>query len=350
MAALRYLSETNKRMTTRDDTRIFEKFSQYIALVGRGQKSGKTMNQAQAQDAMARILNNEALPEQVGALLMLLRMREETTEELSGLLLACRQTLPQSISTLGSIDLDLGCYAGKRRHLPWLLLSVILLAQQGYKVFMHGLEESDSNRLYLDTVFKSLNIPIAKSVEEAKLHLAQRNFCYMSIKDLHPQMASLLGMRHTLGLRSCMHTLAKMLNPANAKASVHGVFHRELDNHHIEVAKILGESKVACIRGDSGEVEATPEKAFSMQYLQSKNALTREFPVLLSQWSHQTRQLQVHALPQVWCGELDSLYGQAASIGTAAVALSCMENLSTEDALSKAQKMWDERNKVWPIV
>jgi len=146
-----------------------------------------------------------------------------------------------------------------------------------------------------------------------------------------------------------MHTLAKMLNPAKAKASVHGVFHRELDSSHIQVAKMLGETHVACIRGDSGEVEATPEKAFAMQYLSSDGPVTREFPVLLSKWSHQTRQLSPEALQQVWCAKLASPYGEAATVGTTAVALSCMLNISVEEALSQAQTMWDERNKAWPI-
>lgn len=336
-------------MPSRENSNIFESVSEYIALIGRGQKSGKSMSQAQAEDVMTRMLVGDALPEQTGALLMLLRMREETDEELSGLLQACRNTLPKDIDTLGVIDLDLGCYAGKRRHLPWLCLAVMLLAQQGYRIFMHGLEETDSNRLYLDTVFAALNMPISKTLVDAKTQLDTYHFTYMSMRDLHPQMAALLGMRHTLGLRSCMHTLAKMLNPARAKASVHGVFHRELDSSHIKVAQLLGETHVACIRGDSGEVEATPEKTFAMQYLSTEGAVTREFPILLNNWSHQTRQLSPNALKQVWCATLHSAYGEAATVGTTAVALSCMLNLSVEEALSQAQNLWDTRRKEWPF-
>ncbi|MGB3724530.1 MAG: glycosyl transferase family protein [Glaciecola sp.] len=330
-------------MSSSKDAQVLSSISQYIALIGRGQKSGKTLSQAQAEDVMLRIFRNEALPEQTGALLMLLRMREETDEELSGFLQACRATLPNTLQLNTPIDLDLGCYAGKRRHLPWLLLAVKTLAQNGYKIFLHGLEEHDSNRLYLDSVFRALNWPIARSMQDASQQLALHNFCYMSITDVHPKMANLLSMRHTLGLRSCMHTLAKMLNPAAAKASVHGVFHRELDNTHINVAKNLNEVNVACIRGDSGEVEATPEKAFSMHYVSNNCETELAFPALLPHWAHQTRNLGINALLDVWQGKVVVDYATAAIQSTLAVYLCCMHNLSSEQGLQRAKALWQSR-------
>lgn len=334
---------------TRNDNEVFSRVSDYIALVGRGQKSGKTFNQEQACQIMTLMLQNQTLPEQTGALLMLLRMREETDIELAGFLQACRNTLIPHFTDLPDIDLDLGCYAGKRRHLPWLLLAVMTLAQNGYKIFMHGLQENDSSRLYLDSVFEQLVWRQANSIEQAKAQLSLHNFTYISIKDIHPNMHKLLSMRHTLGLRSCMHTLAKMLNPASAKASLHGVFHRELDNTHINVAQILNETRVACIRGDSGEVEATPEKSFTMHAIdRDGKQVSRDFSVQLDSWSLQTRNRGVEALKRVWKGDLKCEYGEKASITTLAVMLATIESLESEDALKQAQIIWHHRDKNWP--
>ena len=98
-------------MPHRDDTELFEHMKQYVALIGRGQKSGKTLSQEQARHLMGKLLNNDALPEQVGAVLMLLRMREETDEELAGFLQACRESCKLQLDPAVTIAYDFGCYA-----------------------------------------------------------------------------------------------------------------------------------------------------------------------------------------------------------------------------------------------
>ena len=64
---------------------------------------------------------------------MLLRMQEESVEELCGFIAACRNKLPAELSAMQA-SVDIGCYAGKRRQLHWYLLSVALLASVGYRV------------------------------------------------------------------------------------------------------------------------------------------------------------------------------------------------------------------------
>jgi anthranilate phosphoribosyltransferase len=330
----------------RDESEIFQSIKEYVALIGRGQKSGKTLSQIQAKDLMTRLLNDEALPEQVGAVLMLLRMREETVTELAGLLEACRNTVSLSIEQ--PISFDFGAYAGKRRHLPWFLLAAMALAGSGEKVFIHGLEETDTDRLYLDAVFRDLGWSMAQNSEHANQQLDKFGFTYMSIERFHPAMTRLLKTRHILGLRSCLHSLSKMLNPAKAQCSIHGIFHRDLDTTHIEVAKLLGDNLVACIRGDSGEVEVAPEKTFTMHSVENHQAVQRECPVLLEQWALQTRKLGTHGLKDVWTGAKPCEYGEKAVLGTIAVALCCRHSLSFDDGMKQAQELWDTRTKKWP--
>ena len=337
-------------MPNRNDAELFDNLKSYVALIGRGQKSGKTLSQAQARHLMQQLLNGNALPEQVGAILMLLRMREETVEELAGFLQACRDTSQLSLSPNHAIAFDFGAYAGKRRHLPWFLLAAMALAECGEKVFIHGLEELDSQRLYLDTVFNELGWHQSTSSEHANDHLEQHGFTYMSIAEFHPAMTSLLQTRHILGLRSCLHSLSKMLNPAQAQCSIHGIFHRDLDTTHIDVAKTLNENLVACIRGDSGEVEVAPEKPFIMHSLENGFKQERAFPVMLAQWSMQTRNLGTQALKAVWTGSEKNAYAEKAVTGTLAVALACKHGLTLDKSLNKANEVWQARSGRWPTL
>lgn len=335
-------------MPSRNDAELFDNVKQYVALIGRGQKSGKTLSRPQAKHLMLKLLNGESLPEQTGAALMLLRMREETVDELAGFLEACRET--SSLSIEHPITYDFGCYAGKRRHLPWFLLAALALAESGEKVFLHGLEEHDSQRLYLDEVYRELGWRMAETSAEANRQLAEYGFSYMSIAQFHPAMTDLLQTRHILGLRSCLHSLSKMLNPTNATCSIHGIFHRDLDTTHIDVAALLDDNNVACIRGDSGEVEATPEKAFVMHSYERSQTKQRKFTASLTNWSLQTRKLGAQALKQIWTGEDTCSYGEHAVISTLAVALACRHGLSVEDALTRATTLWQSRSKKWPQI
>ena len=70
---------------------------------------------------------------------MLLRFKEETPEEVAGFVRSVRSSLEPSDIKI-KIDLDWSSYAGKRRQLPWFLLSALMLSSNGVRIFMHGTE------------------------------------------------------------------------------------------------------------------------------------------------------------------------------------------------------------------
>lgn len=86
---------------------------------------------------------------------MLLRLKEETPEEIAGFTLGTRDTfdLPANIP---AVDIDWSSYAGKRRQLPWFILSALLLAQNGSKVFMHGTGGHTPGRIYTRETLQNL--------------------------------------------------------------------------------------------------------------------------------------------------------------------------------------------------
>ena len=93
-------------------------FTQYIQTLGKGKRGAKDLTMQDAEQAMALILSHQVDPAQLGAFLMLMRVKEETAEELAGFARAARASieLPQKIA---HVDLDWSSYAGKRRQLPW---------------------------------------------------------------------------------------------------------------------------------------------------------------------------------------------------------------------------------------
>src|SRR5271166_665750 len=122
-------------------------FARFINILGRGKTLTRSLTIEEAEEAMTMILAGETLPEQLGAFLMLLRVKEESPAEIAGFVRGARASIPTSAHS-PQVDLDWSSYAGKRRQLPWFVLSALLLARSGWRLFMHGAEAHIEGRIY----------------------------------------------------------------------------------------------------------------------------------------------------------------------------------------------------------
>lgn len=323
-------------------------FKHFIRLIGRGQRAGRTLTIQEAQQAMTMLINGEATPEQKGAFLMLLRVREETAEELAGFTQAFRAFNHLSLSGL-NIDLDMGCYAGKRRHLPWFLLSTLLLAQSGKKIFLHGTHEPDSKRLYLKEVLPQLGFAVSENTKQAQQSLEKIGIAYIDLASINPQLESIIQLRDQFGLRSCANTLARMLNPSAAKMSLQGVFHRNVDEKHRETAALLDEANVLCFRGEGGEIEFNPERDVTLHIARSGQQECIESKLTLENWVTKPKELEASQLVEVWQGTTENNYANHAVVGTLGIMLVLSAKLDWHKAYAQAESMWLNRNKTWPL-
>lgn len=340
-------------------------FASYLKIIGRGKNAGKTLSEQQAYEAMSLLLCGSVAPEQRGAFLMLLRVREETEAELAGFLRACRDANQWQFcwQDSGGQDsgwqdsgwkdsesrphLDIGCYAGKRRHLPWMLLALLVLAGQGYRVFLHGSCEPDSQRLYMDEVWRYFGWETANNAAQAEAQLNQYGICYAPLQRINPALHELIQLRALLGLRSCASSLARMLNPAQAKHSVHGVFHRKFDERHVQVAGRLNDESVFCFRGDGGEAEVNPERDCALWFRRNGVVEHKVLPALLDKCQVKPSALSPELLVQVWQGKANT-YGDAAVVGSLAVFLSVLHHGAPVDMLGRAKEIWQNRDRNWP--
>ena len=135
-------------------------FAQYVRILGKGKNGSRALTQDEAYDAMKMIMANQVSPEQLGAFLMLMRVKEENAEELTGFVQAVRESfkIPKDHP---NVQLDWSSYAGKRRQLPWFLLSTLVLAENGIKVFMHGASGHTAGRVYTKDVAPVIGLALA---------------------------------------------------------------------------------------------------------------------------------------------------------------------------------------------
>ena len=155
-----------------------------------------------------------------------------------------------------------------------------------------------------------------------------------------------MELRHLLGLRSPIHTVARLINPVHAACSVNSVSHPPYAPVHQVASRMLGERRMAVFKGEGGEVERRPEKSCEVLMLVDGQPVSEEWPPLLATPRPHEEELDLTRLRALWCGEVVDEPAVAAIAGTAAIALRAMGRAkSVDEAEGMALAMWRDRIK-----
>ncbi|WP_170287361.1 glycosyl transferase family protein [Halioglobus maricola] len=320
-------------------------FAQYIRILGKGKTGSRSFSRAEAHTAFGMLLRGEADAMQVGAFLMLLRVKEETGEELAGFVDACRTEMTAPPAGL-SADLDWPSYAGKRAQHPWYLLAATLIAQAGYRVFLHGGDGHTQGRLYTEQAMQSLGLPVADSWKQVSSQLDRDSISYLPIRRFCAPLSQLMLLRPLLGLRSPVNTLSRMFNPLQASASIHSIFHPAYAELHHAADKLLGQPRSLVFKGDSGEVEIKPQAKTRLMLLQGQQESELLLPRTVADKVAAVDQPSVAPLQALWRGAQHDPYGRDATLATTAAALLAV---GFADSLAPCQahatELWNNRDK-----
>lgn len=316
-------------------------FAQFIRIIGKGKNGARSLTFEEAYQAFSMILKDEVLDVQLGAFLMLLRVKEESVDELTGFVKATKDQL--NFEPM-HVDLDWSSYAGKRKHFPWFILSALTLAKHGYKIVMHGASGHTINRVYTEQVLEFLGYPICQNQNDVQAQLQQSNFAYLPLHVISPILSELIALRNIMGLRSPIHTLARLINPFDAKATMQAIFHPAYRSSHQQAAFQLGYQNSAVIKGEGGEFERNPDAKTLICGIKNGELYEHELPKLTDSRSPTEEELDLNVFKAVWQGQAQHEYGEIAVIETMGIALYTMQVCdSFEKSMLKAKELWETR-------
>lgn len=320
-------------------------FAEFIKILGKGKKGSRPLTQDEAYRAMEMIMADAVEPIQLGAFLMLMRVKEETPEELAGFVQAARESF--QVDRQGfDIDLDWSSYAGKRRHLPWFILATLLLAENGVRILMHGAEGHSENRVYTQDMLAMLGLASAGSIKEAQQQLQQYGFSYLPLRVFCPKLYDMIQLRPLMGLRSPVHTLVRLLNPFNAEYTIQGIFHPGYRQVHQNAALLLCYPHMAVLKGEGGETERNPDVDCLVQSVHHQTLSEEIWPALFERRHIRPDTLRPEQLKQLWQGTYEDEFAEATIIGTTAVVLKFLGKADTqEQAHTMAHGLWQNRNR-----
>jgi len=323
-------------------------FAQYIRILGKGKNGSRSLTVDEAYEAMRMVLDDAVDPLQLGAFLIVLRVKEETPEEMAGFIRACKEAIARPDGV--SVDLDWSSYAGKRRQLPWFMLSALLLANHGISVFMHGASGHTAGRLYTEDVLPVLGIEPCSSLPAAADAIKQDQFAFVPLENVSPKLEEIIQYRPLLGLRSPVHSIARQLNPFDAPYIMQGIFHPGYRPIHQEAALLLGQNNLSVIKGEGGEVERNPDIPCLVQSVLAGELVDEEWPAMFKRRHVKDENMDPMQLARVWAGaevgDTEHEYGVAAVTGTAAIALKLMGKAEDHTAAIRlANEMWASRDR-----
>lgn len=307
-----------------------------IRALGRGKKGSRSLTRSEAGYAMCCILDGTIKDTQLGALLMLLRVKEETCEELAGMVDACHRFYGAPKKTT-LVDVNWPAYAGKKKQPSWYVLAALLLAQNGVRILMHGGGQHTANRQYAEEVCRAFNVPIASSALDAEKSFATNNLVYLPLENFSPTLSALIDLKHDLGLRSPVNTLVRHIEPFASKVTLQAMFHPAYMPLHQGTSELLTQANNVVIKGDSGEFEVRPDSETAI-HCSGETQSTLEKSLVLRSTRPETASLE--QLQAVWHGQETNPYGMHAILDTAALIFAKLNQIEFAASKQQVQAMW----------
>lgn len=311
-------------------------FAPYLRTLGRGPGRSRALTREEARDALRMVLRGEAEPLQIGAFLLLLRYRGEDAGEIAGLVEAAREAAGCGAGP--RVDLDWPSYgAGRTRGEPYFLLAALALARAGHRIAMHG-SNAFTSGVPVAEALGTLGLRPARDRADAAGMLDATGFAYLPLAAMHRELDRLLMLRALLGLRSPINTVARLLNPFDAPASVDGVFHPPYIAVHLDASELLARQRLLVVKGGGGEAERNPAKAMTAHLLTSQGRSELLLPP-----NEPGAARAFETIREIWLADAPGP-GRATVLATIALGLLALGAAKTpEQADIEAQAVWRAR-------
>ena len=187
-------------------------YAPLIKEVGRGARGARDLTRAQAEELFGEMLDGRVPDMELGALLIAMRVKGESADEVAGFLAAMQARTATMAAPAGPRTVLLPSFNGARKQANLMPLVALLLAREGVSVLIFGRHDFDSRHSPFE-LLDALQLPASPTLADAEAQLAARRLAVLPLQTLNPGLNALMALRPRLGLRNSSHSLAKLLDP-----------------------------------------------------------------------------------------------------------------------------------------
>ncbi len=215
--------------------------ARFIKEIGRGRDNARALSRDDAAAMWGALLDGRVAELEVGAILVAMRIKGESPEELAGFLDATdARGLRLPMPSGNDVPVVIPSYNGAR-NLPNLTpLLACLLARDGVPVLVHGKTATPAStasgearsahafdvpdfahvkpRVTSAEIFDTMGLRPCRTADDVAAQFARGEPAFVSVGDLNGPLARVLALRRAMGVRSPAHTLVKLLQPFDGPA------------------------------------------------------------------------------------------------------------------------------------
>jgi anthranilate phosphoribosyltransferase len=217
--------------------------------------TGATLSREESASAFDAVMSGEATPSQMGGLLMALRVRGETVDEITGAVSAMRAKMLRVTAPPNAIDI-VGTGGDGSGSVNVSTCASFIVAGVGVPVAKHG-NRALSSRSGAADVLAALGVKIDLKPEDVSRCVKEAGIGFMFAPAHHPAMKNVGPTRVELATRTIFNLLGPLSNPAGVIRQMVGVFSRQWVEPLAQVLKNLGSDSVWVVHGSDGLDEIT---------------------------------------------------------------------------------------------
>jgi anthranilate phosphoribosyltransferase len=217
--------------------------------------TGATLSREEAASAFDSMMSGETTPSQMGGLLMALRVRGETVEEITGAVSVMRAKMLRVDAPANAVDI-VGTGGDGSGSVNVSTCASFIVAGVGVPVAKHG-NRALSSRSGAADVLASLGVRIDLSPDQVGRCVREAGIGFMFAPVHHPAMKNVGPTRVELATRTVFNLLGPLSNPAGVKRQMIGVFSRQWVEPLAQVLKNLGSEAAWVVHGSDGLDEIT---------------------------------------------------------------------------------------------
>ena len=245
----------------------------FRALIGKV-ATGAALTREEAANAFEQMMAGEATPSQMGGLLMALRVRGETVDEITGAVSAMRGKMLRVSAPPDAIDV-VGTGGDASGSYNISTCAAFIVAGAGVPVAKHG-NRALSSRSGAADVLGALGVNIDLTPDQIAHCIRDAGIGFMFAPAHHPAMKNVGPTRAELGTRTIFNLLGPLSNPAGVRRQMVGVFSKQWTQPLAQVLKNLGAECVWVVHGSDGLDEITTSGPTSVAALENGTVRTFE--------------------------------------------------------------------------
>ncbi|WP_373503008.1 anthranilate phosphoribosyltransferase [Aestuariivirga sp.] len=237
--------------------------------------NGTALTRAEAREAFNVMMSGEATPSQIGGLLMALRVRGETVDEITGAVEIMRAKMLAVDAPADSIDI-VGTGGDASGSYNISTCAAFVAAGAGLKVAKHGNRALSSKSGAAD-VLMALGVKIDILPEKISECISEAGLGFMFAPSHHSSMKHVGPSRVELGTRTIFNLLGPLSNPSRVRRQVTGVFSKAWVEPLAQVLRNLGSEACWICHGEGGFDEIVPTGTTWISEL--KNGIVTNFEI-----------------------------------------------------------------------